>query len=56
MTTLKIRKIRDPRTPVFCWYEIEATDTDSGATETLAVCDTREEARDTLKAIRGATT
>ena len=52
MTTYSLHKIQDPRTPGFFWYEIEAT-TD-GQTETVAVCDTNEEARDTLRAMEGA--
>lgn len=51
MTTYSLHRIQDPRTPGFFWYEIEAT-TD-GQTETVAVCDTKDEARDTLRAIEG---
>jgi hypothetical protein len=55
-TTLIYRmlKIRDPRTPGFHWYEIEARDTSTGRVETVAVCDTREEARATIAAMRQA--
>ena len=52
MITYSLHKIQDPRTPGFFWYEIEARTAD-GQTETVAVCDTREEARDMLRAIEG---
>jgi hypothetical protein len=48
--TYRIITIRDPRTPGFRWWEIEAR-ADDGTTETVAVCDTREEARETLRAM-----
>jgi hypothetical protein len=51
--TYRLLKIQDPRTPGFCWWEIEARAGD-GTAETVAVCDTKEEARDTLKAMRAA--
>lgn len=51
MITYRIVRIRDPRTPVFFWFEIVAT-SDNGQAETVAVCDTRDEARDTIKAMR----
>lgn len=54
MTTYRIIKIRDPRTPGFRWYEIEGRNADTGETWTAAVCDTRDEARDTLRAMEGA--
>lgn len=54
MTTYRIIKIRDPRTPGFRWYEIEGRNADTGETWTAAVCDTRDEARDTLRAMERA--
>lgn len=50
MTTYSLHKIQDPRTPGFFWYEIEATT--YGETITVAVCDTKEEAREMIKAMR----
>jgi len=50
--TYRIITIKDPRTPGFRWWEIEAR-TAGGQTTTVAVCDTKEEARDTLRAIEG---
>jgi len=49
MTTYRIRKIRDPRTPGFFWYEIEGRNSETGEQWTAAVCDTLAEARDTLR-------
>ena len=54
MTTYRIITIKDPRTPGFRWWEIEARDAATGQTETVAVCDTKDEARDTLKAMEAA--
>jgi hypothetical protein len=48
--TYRIIKIQDPRSPGFFWYEIEARTAD-GQVEIVAVCDTRDEARATLKAM-----
>lgn len=53
LTTYRIITIRDPRTPGFRWYEIEGRNPVTRETWTVAVCDTREEARDTLRAIEG---
>jgi len=53
--TYRLLKIRDPRTPGFYWYEIECR-TPSGETHTVAVCDTRAEARETIGAMRAAVT
>ena len=55
MTTYHIKKIRDPRTPGFCWYEIEGRDGETGQRYEVAICDTREEARDMLRAISAQT-
>lgn len=52
--TYRMFKIQDPRSPGFFWYEIEAIAAD-GHVETVAVCDTRDEARDLLKAMEAAT-
>lgn len=49
MITYRIRKIRDPRTPGFFWYEIEGRNAETGEQWTAAVCDTLAEARDTLR-------
>jgi hypothetical protein len=54
MTTYRIITIKDPRTPGFRWWEIEARDAATGTTETVAVCDTKEEARATLRAMEAA--
>lgn len=54
MTTYRLLKIQDPRSPGFFWYEIEGRTT-SGETFTAAVCDTRDEARETIAAMREAT-
>ena len=54
MTTYRILTIKDPRTPGFRWWEIEARDSATGQTETVAVCDTKDEARDTLRAMEAA--
>jgi len=51
----RLLKIRDPRSPGFFWYEIELR-TPSGETHTVAVCDTRAEARETIAAMRAAVT
>jgi hypothetical protein len=53
MTTYRLFKIQDPRSPGFFWYEIEGRTT-SGETFTAAVCDTREEAREHIKSMREA--
>jgi hypothetical protein len=52
MTTFRIITIRDPRTPGFRWWEIEAHNAATGERWTAAVCDTLDEARDTIKAMR----
>jgi len=52
MTTYRIITIKDPRTPGFRWWEIEARNAATGTTEIVAVCDTKDEARDTIKAMR----
>jgi hypothetical protein len=52
--TYRIVTIRDPRTPGFKWYEIEGHNAATAETWTAAVCDTKDEARDTLRAIEGA--
>jgi len=54
MTTYRIITIKDPRTPGFRWWEIEARDTATGQTETVAVCDTKDEARQLLRAMEAA--
>jgi hypothetical protein len=54
MTTYRIITIKDPRTPGFRWWEIEARDAATGTTEIVAVCDTRDEARDILRAMEAA--
>lgn len=54
MNTYRLLKIRDPRTPGFCWYEIEGRNATTGETWTAAVCDTKDEARDTLRAMEAA--
>ena len=54
MTTYRILTIKDPRTPGFRWWEIEARDAAAGTTEIVAVCDTKDEARDTLRAMEAA--
>jgi hypothetical protein len=54
MNTFRILKIRDPRTPGFCWWEIEGQNEATGERWTAAVCDTLAEARETIKAIRSA--
>ena len=51
MTTYHIIKIRDPRTPGFFWFEVEGRDGETGQHYTVAVCDTRDEARQMLKNI-----
>lgn len=51
MITYRIVKVKDPRTPVFFWFEIVAT-APGVEPETVAVCDTRDEARDTIKVMR----
>ena len=48
MTTYRIITIKDPRSPGFRWWEIEAR-TAGGKAEIVAVCDTKDEARDTLR-------
>ena len=48
--TYRIITIRDPRSPGFRWWEIQARAAD-GTTDIVAVCDTREEARETLRAM-----
>ncbi len=53
MTTYRLLKIRDPRSVGFFSYEIEARTSD-GKTITVAVCDTRSEARETIAAMREA--
>lgn len=53
MNTYRIVTIRDPRTPGFRWYEIVGHNITTGERWTAAVCDTREEARDTLRDING---
>lgn len=54
LTTYRILTIRDPRTPGFKWYEIEGRNPVSNETWTAAVCDTKDEARDTLREIERA--
>jgi len=49
----RLLKIRDPRSPLCYWYEIECR-TPAGETHTVAVCDPREEARETIAAMRAA--
>lgn len=49
--TYRMLKIRDPRSPGVYWYEIEGR-TAEGRVETVAVCDTREEAVSVLRAMR----
>ena len=51
--TYRIIKIQDPRSPGFFWYEIEARTAD-GQTDTVAVCDTRSEARELLRHMEAA--
>ena len=51
--TYRIVTIRDPRTPGFKWWEIEGHNAATGEMWTAAVCDTKDEARDTLQAIEG---
>ena len=51
--TYRMLKIQDPRTPGFFWYEIECR-TPAGETHTVAVCDTCEEAKETIAAMRAA--
>lgn len=51
--TYRIFTIRDPRTPGFKWYEIEGRNAATGETWTAAVCDTKGEAREALRAIEG---
>jgi hypothetical protein len=51
--TYRMIKIQDPRSPGFFWYEIESR-TPAGETHTVAVCDTREEAKETIAAMRAA--
>ena len=51
MTTYRIITIRDPRTPGFRWWEIEARNAATGTTEIVAVCDTKDEAREVLRAM-----
>jgi hypothetical protein len=55
IVTYRLLKIRDPRTPGFFWYEIEGRDPNSGSTWCAAICDTREEAREKIDAMREAT-
>ena len=55
MTTYHIKKIRDPRTPGFYWYEIEGRDGEAGERHQVAICDTRDEAREMLRAIKAET-
>jgi hypothetical protein len=52
--TYRIVTIRDPRTPGFRWYEVEGHNAGTGQTWTAAICDTKDEARDTLRAMEGA--
>jgi hypothetical protein len=50
----RIVKIPDPRSRgAVCWYEIERIEP-NGARHVVAVCDTRQEARETLRAIETA--
>ena len=51
MITYHIKKIRDPRTPGFFWYEIEGRDGETGERYQVAICDTRDEAVEMLRAI-----
>jgi hypothetical protein len=51
MNTFRIIKVQDPRTPGFFWYEIEGRNHETGQAWTAAVCDTKDEARETLRAI-----
>jgi multisubunit Na+/H+ antiporter MnhE subunit len=51
--TYRMLKIQDPRSPGFFWYEIECR-TPAGETHTVAVCDTRDEARETIAVVRAA--
>jgi hypothetical protein len=50
----RLLRIRDPRSPGVYWFEVEARDPVAGTTTTVAVCDTREEARETIAAMRAA--
>lgn len=52
--TYRLLKIQDPRTPGFFWYEIEGRDPATSATWCAAICDTRDEARETIAALRDA--
>ena len=52
MTAFRILTIRDPRTPGFRWWEIEGHNDTTGERWTAAVCDTKEEARELVKAMR----
>jgi hypothetical protein len=54
MTIYRIITIKDPRSPGFRWWEIEARDTATGQTETVAVCDTKDEASQLLRAMEAA--
>lgn len=54
MNTYRILTIRDPRTPGFRWYEIQGRNASTGETWTAAVCDTRQEARETLRVMEAA--
>jgi hypothetical protein len=52
MNTYRIIRVADPRSRGACaWYEIEGSDT-AGRRWHVATHDTREEAREMLKAIR----
>lgn len=54
MNTYRIITIKDPRTPGFRWWEVEARNATTGETWTAAVCDTKAEARYTLRAMEAA--
>lgn len=49
----RLLKIRHERSPGVYWYEIECR-LPTGETNIVAVCDTREEAQQTIKAMRAA--
>ena len=53
-TGYRVIKISDPRSRGACyWFEIESVTAD-GARYHVATCDTREEARELVKALRAA--
>lgn len=52
--TYRMFKIQDPRSPGFFWFEIEGRNQETGETWTASVCDTRDEAREHIAAMRDA--